>query len=610
MPWANTPTARPVFTTMALFNNYLGYCYTGYTFTTQGDVHFHPAQETLILRTDGTPASITALRRINYIVVECQLTGDQNARPTTYETLYYFVDEIVIPPIFDNEPVTAVAKIRPDGWTTYGAPRNAVLLNNGAIVEQSTPFDNLVGGGADLEVDVQNATTPLYQDTTAPTSTSQIVYTPAVRHGGRATLGIFGAVDYNGAPVFVDAFYFVGMFADSAGTIYTLTRPLTTINFDGVTLNTLSTVTKIARAQVEQAGFTYYPETAGDDVTVELFAAYIVPKHFVEKQITLGGYAIKNAEGLDNNVRAAFRTINADDTGLISDSLSEYVPLSLSWSDLHRTAPQGKNVQRAVFIDIGTQHNRLQVPLDNVESDVFGIRVTSNFSTAGFSLVLEVGTQSIDVGGDFAIPVPSNTRAEYFEKNKWSLALQGVASVGGVVASVATSNPVAFVGATISAGQFAANVVQNATAPATIRGQGNGAGLFNVALIPSTSYGAVTRGAVYMRYIFGDNSLFRRRVVERYGYKWRNAVVNMSSELSKEVFGNGANIQHPKRRYIKVVNPEVIFFSTNTDFSVGGTAYVPAWAREEVNEILAKGVSLYYDPDPDEPADSEYGFGA
>lgn len=609
VPWANTPTARPVFTTMALLNNYLGYCYTGYTFTTQGDVNFHPAQETLILRTDGTPASITALRRINYIGVECQLTGEQNARPTTYETLYYFVDEIIIQPIFGNEPVTAVAKIRPDGWTTYGAPRNRVLLNNGAIVEQSTPFDNLVGGGSNLELDIQTATTPLYPDPPAPDNPTDFIYAPAVLHGGRTGKGVLGAADIVGGypQDAASEYFFVGLFTDGDGRVYALGRPLSENSETDATLAQLTTVVKIAYAGAISPTYRYDPETLGGDILVDLYAAYVVPKTFALSQMpSWEGYAIKKASGLYEDGYLAFRLL--DISGAFT-ATALYVPLSLTWSDLHYGSPTPTPPNKTAFLDIGTAYNRLQVPVNEAGSKVFAVRFFSTFSTSGFSLIMEVGGQSVDIGGDFAVAVPGNTKAEFFAKNKWSMALQGVASVGGIIASAASANPVAFVGATLSAGQFAANISQAVNAPATVQGQGNGSAVYNISNIAATSYGQVTRGAIYLRYYFGENSLEWKRVVKRYGYKWKHAIVHTSSELSKEIFGNGASIQHPKRRYIKVVNPEVIF-STNTGFSVGETAYVPTWARDEINEILTKGVLLYYDPDPDEPADSEYGFGA
>ena len=420
VPWANTPTARPVFTTVALLNNYLVYCYTGYTFTTQGDVHFHPSQETLILRTDGTLASITALRQVNYLSVECQFTSDQNARPTTYETLYYFVDEIVIPPIFGNEPVTAVAKIRPDGWTTYGAPRNRVLLNNGAIVEQSTPFENLVGGGYSLELDIQTATTPLYPDPPAPDSAADFVYAPAVLHGGRTGKGILGAADIVGGypQDAASEYFFVGLFTDGDGRVYALGRPFSENSLTDASIQQLTTVVKIAKASINTS-YRYDPATLEGEILVDLYAAYIVPKTFALSQMpTWDGYAIKKASGLYEDGYLAFRLL--DITGA-NTATALYVPLSLTWGDLYYGSPTPTPPSRTAFLDIGTAYNRLQVPIYDAGSEVFGVRFFSTFSTSGFSLIMEVGGQSVDIGGDFAVAVPDTTKAEFFAKNKKSV---------------------------------------------------------------------------------------------------------------------------------------------------------------------------------------------
>ena len=68
VPWAGTPTARPVFTSLGALASYLNYCATGYTFTTGADTFFHEKQDSVILHLPTLTAhDISLLRRNNYL---------------------------------------------------------------------------------------------------------------------------------------------------------------------------------------------------------------------------------------------------------------------------------------------------------------------------------------------------------------------------------------------------------------------------------------------------------------------------------------------------------------------------------------------------------------
>jgi hypothetical protein len=238
--------------------------------------------------------------------------------------------------------------------------------------------------------------------------------------------------------------------------------------------------------------------------------------------------------------------------------------------------------KRAVYVDIGTPTTRLQIPAPTSGKEA-RVDFSASFNLAGYNLVMSVGNTQINLGGDFEIPVPYNEAAASMERNKWSVALQGVSHIGGIVGGIASQNPLLLGGALLSAGQFVANVAENLAQPAIIQGQGNGE--FTAACAALPAYNSLRRGAVYVRYFFDTPN--ERAEVARFGYKWRAAFVDDEEAAAASIFMND-NADGARVRYIKTAGAAFDL----TPVSIAQT--------EQLNESLAalfdKGFTIVYNP--------------
>ena len=234
-----------------------------------------------------------------------------------------------------------------------------------------------------------------------------------------------------------------------------------------------------------------------------------------------------------------------------------------------------------VFMDFGTETKRIELPQPRGGDSglcVF-VRVTSNANKTGLNTLITCGAQTIDVGGDFEIAVPYNEGQAEAQRNKWSHALQGVTSVGGAIAGIATGNVlVATMGAVNSATHFA-RMSEAKNKPATIQGQGNGEYLL-----------ATPRPMLYVRFFYPSPE--EERVASRWGYKWLFATPSDVYTDGDELLLYPALTDTQARIYVKTAGASLYpsqYFETPSP-------QIPADARMAIEEDLDAGVTLVVNP--------------
>lgn len=616
VPWHLTDNKRAIFSTISNRDAFLDVFSVGYEKTYAGS-DFHPDQESIVLSPPQySVEQIDLIKTINYIRVELFAVHDEHPQSDKkYAEYFYFITNNPVPPISEEFPYanhgTITARIKRDAWLSFVYPSNNTFINSGTIINQSTPLTPKTQGIFDETnkndcVDLLSAGLP-FGGIPLSENGRNLTYT-FVGKGTDASGGNFGALKPDENYTEDDAFYFVGIFGSEYSGVLVLCRPIDLYK-SGIddensvaTLGTLLHVNKIRPCRVKKDGYVDDESGAvsGDAFNVNLLRAYIIPKKALQKTSVdnaarLGlGFEIMSTSDLGSYpFQTAFSVVNVEETAFFESAISFDVETATPFSF--------ESLGHPVFVDIGTETTRLQVE-PPTQSNAVSISFTAQATNAGYSLIMSVGNRRLDLGGDFEIPVPDNPEAEAFARNKWSIALQGVSHAGGLVAAFATKNPVAIVGATVSAGQFFANVSEQQSVPATIQGQGNGLFTYGTAKLKTIS--GDTRGAVYCRYLFQTSN--ERKEAERWGYKWARAWVDDTSAASVAIFGNGVETK-TGRAFIKTSGCGISFspFSEDPESDEGTfVEAVPDEAVEEIQELFNNGVFIYYDPE------TSGGFGA
>lgn len=567
------------------FNFLLNFAVFQKDFDNLGARDFNPEQKELVL----SPETYSDLRlkemlSINYISVSIYRTT--GAGVEAYARYFYFVDNASVLPVYeDDSPPTGNTgatryEITLDAWGTYASLKNSIAMKRGVVVEQSTPLHGVNGAfdGFINEGFAASAARPL---------------SSAVQSwGGRdVTLHKAGADEFSahalGAALNVkNSFYFVGIYSTSQGATLCLCRPIYLYELTETgyaSFGDLINADKMRPCTVQRDGYveTINGNISGDAVSVNLLRAYIIPKKAMQADSVASGrgfgYRITHNSVLgDYPLNTAFAVIDERKTK------NFYVQLSFNPSQVLGTEETWETRGAPVYVDIGTANNRLQVAAPVGVSRYSRVGFTGQVTTNGYSLIMDVDGRQIDIGGDFEIPVPDSPAAEAFARNKWSVALQGVSHVGGLVAAVASKNPVALVGATISAGQYVANIGEAQSVPAVIQGQGNGFFTCTMAELSDTQNLATTRGAVYVRYVWQTPA--EVAAVREYGYKWRGAFVDYAGAFNADVFGGKNAGTSP--RFIKTAGACVL----------SNGAALPASAARELAELFDGGVWITYNP--------------
>lgn len=621
VPWNVSDNKRAIFSNKAQRDDFFE-AFKMYEREYRG-VDFHPRQETISLSTDNYGGgSFEYLQRINYLRVEMKSGVGNDGGDAVGEWFYFIVDNPVQPTFENDDFSTITAKIRLDVWQTYVYPSAFTYLNTGTIIEQSSPLTN-ADGFYGVQKNDDSASAPATHILTAKTpfprveldvSTCREIAACANPKSAGAW-GNFGArAKYATTWDADNAFYFVGIFGSSFAGTLVLARPLDVYGILDpryVGLATLLKINKVEYCEVLKNGYVVPADNniTSDPVEVNLLRAYIIPRKALQGLSTDSGrgagFRIKSTSDLgeypQNN---ALANVNVD-------SLTEFfVDVNFNPREIIEGGSGWKTHGAPVFADIGTPTTRLEmrVPYGKTSARVnFRGQVTMN----GYNLIMVINGRQVDLGGDFEIPVPDSAEAEAFARNKWSIALQGVSHVGGLAAAVISKNPVAIVGAAVSAGQYLTNIAEQQSVPSTIQGQGNG--LLTYANAKVTAQFS-TRGAVYCRFFFPTSDEIDE--AKRWGYKWAAAWVNDRQRAGDAVFLNNPD-EYPatlnSRVFIKTAGCGLSF----TKLPRGGGASsvwdmaarsTPAWAVEELQELFNAGLFIYYNPNSDY-ADFLGGFG-
>ena len=601
VPFTASSPRRPVFTTHEARQAFLNACAVGLLVSADDadGYEFNPRQSVLTI-TEGAFGSGVALTdatliKINYLKVKITTrTGPTSAQAQEY---FYFVDSLQgFSPQFEAERRTASFNISFDAFAMALNPIAPPRLCVGSVVQISSIFDGIYGARKE---DTPAASFPLLNaGDTANTTRANIIRSAGADFGG-------GEQTLDNAYMFVGIFSRVFKFGEEANAgAVVLARPLD--YFDGraglnLPLEELVSVSKITRCNVQRDSFTrliFQNDPTEKEIEVKLLRAFIIPRallpqnevwdsaplggeDYVEYQKGFCATGIVGEWWLDNQVNPpsyegrAFIEIPTN----AAKELSAAVPF-LSYTFDAQSA-------RAVYVDIGTASTRLQIPAPAAyrmsASASASVRFLSSFNLSGFNLIMSAGDRQVNLGGDFEIPVPYNEGAASVERDKWSVALQGVSQVGGIVAGVATQNPLLIGGAILSAGQFAAGIAERYAQQAVVQGQGNGELTTAAGRLPAQN--ATKRGAIYARYILETDA--ERLQVALFGYKWACAFVDNEEDAARSIFGN-ENADGATIRYIK---------TTGAAFSITPRAIAQT---EDLNERLSKlfdrGLWLFYNP--------------
>lgn len=598
VPWGGTD-ARPIWTDKTKFDAFFEAAKIGDE-KRRSFLDFNPRQETLIIN-KASGLDFEDIRRANL----CRVRIYDRAIYTDghlVDDLFYFITESTPRPLYQDNPDTPLQiGITLDAWTTYIAATLArgqyVSMASGTIIEQSHEID-----GASVGANAENITgasypfgDPVGVDFSGETFTA---------HAFGLNFGAHQSTEP--AAAFEREFYFVGIFSrDGGGAPLCLCRPIELKTMETEEWETIGALLSVDRLKYAQITSRYISEsTSGDAFNVNLTRAYLIPRKAFQRDSTTTatsggqtfGYKIDHVVG-----GAATYSRNIAFAEVITDA----PPVSFGGSI--RVDPAGvlgdgntyENTGKPVFVDFGTPFNRLQVKLPEGRNYA-RISANGHFSTAGYSLILHQENRQIDVGADFEIPATDNPTAEAFARNKWATALQGVSHVGGIAIAAATQNPVAFVGASISAGQFLANISTANADPATIQGQGNGETLRAWARGFSGADG-YTFGAVFIRYVFPPKQY--PDAARRFGWRWRGgAFVENKQHFGYAVFGNGTErpLENAPRGFLFIKTAGArLLFGKNSSFQLSpltAATLIPEDYKRDLEEIFNKGVAIYYNP--------------
>lgn len=614
VPWGPNDGKRAIFGNEATAVEFLRTYEVGYHHIYDG-LDFNPRQETFVL-SYNPPVDIEtdfkALMSVNYLRVEVYSSlKAQNKGLPPYAQYYYFVTDTTPPPMEtytgDSNMGSIIARIKLDPWGTY-VWGHAPFLGTGTIIEQSTPFpDNVPMYGA-RAVNIPAASVP-YLGLAGTSNQSfgenrrETVYALGEPFGGSYVL--------NDPPTVKNDFFFVGIFGREGGAqSLALCRPFATFADDldyHVTLDVLMSITKIKSSLMDPQTFKTTDELTGTAFNVDLLRAYLIPRQLFQDYFSamsdgrILGYQIDYAAGVgDYSYRAL--SLALLDTSSTARPAVQHVELPFNPTRILTNGASAEEVgNKVLFADVGTPFTRLEIT-PNTDEEYAAVDFTGFVSNAGYVLLMRSGGRQVDLGGDFEIPVPDNAQAEAYARNKWSVALQGVSNVGSIAIAAASKNPIAFVGAAVSTGQYIANIAEGQSVPATIQGQGNGHALYAIAKIKYIKEAGyeICRGAVYGRYAFYTER--EGQIIARYGYKWKSAVVDteggaMSTPtVSAYVFGGDNATTYPRadRRYFKTAGA-VVKFPIDT-LTPRTKPQPPADYIQEIEELLNNGLTVYYEP--------------
>lgn len=182
----------------------------------------------------------------------------------------------------------------------------------------------------------------------------------------------------------------------------------------------------------------HYKEGESDktlDETIEIIAAYIVPSYFIGSMWELNPYW----------------TYATTDAPLNKFYMFTPAPPVSQDIDISK--------YRTKIAEFGTFSSRLNLGVNGGKITVFAQMVKLG---DGIDVVLWCGSQKISISKDFEVVVSSSAINQYINSNKITLALKGIAAIGGTVASAATGNIVGVIGG-VAAGANIANEVYQET---------------------------------------------------------------------------------------------------------------------------------------------------
>lgn len=590
VPFTASGQRFPIFTTTAARDAFLSSCLVGKLVdAASGDGYdFNPRQSSLTI-TESAAIEYGDLIKVNYIRARVIKRYGVGGR-VQVQDYYYFAQSLQgFSPQFESEPRTAAFNIAFDALAMALNEDAPPRLRVCTPIQISSVFDGILGATAN---DTAGASFPLSGSGDTATATRfEMVRDLGESYGGGADETLDSAL------------MFVGIFSTLTSTsegkeagALVLARPLDFFDDTpalSLSLSVITSVSKVRPANIQRTSFTelrLQGQEDGKEKSVQLLRAFVVPRGLLPQnevwQSAAGveyqsGYIITGVNGewwLDDWVTPA----PYEGKGLIEIPTKAVKQLYTLPSFDAKTLYDNRSA-RAVYVDIGTPTTRLQIPAPTSGKQA-RVDFSASFNLSGYNLIMSVGATQINLGGDFEIPVPYNEAAASMERNKWSVALQGVSHIGGIVGGIVSQNPLLIGGALLSAGQFVAGVAENLAQPAIIQGQGNGE--FTAACAALPAYNSLRRGAVYVRYFFDTPN--ERAEVARFGYKWRAAFVNDEEDAVRSIFLND-NADGARVRYIKTAGAAFDL----TPVSIAQTEQLNA----SLSALFDRGVTLVYNPE-------------
>lgn len=181
------------------------------------------------------------------------------------------------------------------------------------------------------------------------------------------------------------------------------------------------------------------------DENIEIIAAYIIPQYYIE-----------TSGGRDSNYWT-FTTTNAPQYDFYVFTPSLAISQDIDITNYHTK-----------IIEFGTFSSRLNLGVNGKILTVFTQLVKMG---DGIEIILWCGSQKISISKDFEVVISSSAINQYINSNKITLALKGIAAVGGTAASIVTGNIVGAISGVAAGANIANEVYQETQKTGNIYGE-------------------------------------------------------------------------------------------------------------------------------------------